>query len=263
MKTTGTLIMVACAALVCGCAATVPDELAAARRAYAQASSGSAAQLAPAELHKARQALDLAEQSFAKDAESYQTLDLAYVAERKAQMAEVQASIGIQQESKARSDTKFQSTQGDILRETTRSLDEARTELAISEAVAEQVGLAAAERLAVEQEIRLKSEQVARLEAEQKARAAADQSAADAARTAAGRDAGPESRAVGAGRLRVRRAGRHRPARRRAEGPHRGRAEVCRPGLADAGDLAAVGRGPHGTGGLRGGLRAGRLKPGF
>jgi outer membrane protein OmpA-like peptidoglycan-associated protein len=178
MKSTGTLIVVACAAVICGCAATVPNELEVARRAYTQASSGSAAQLAPAELHKARKALDLAEQSFAKDADSYQTRDLAYVAERKAQMAEIYASIGIQQENKARSDTKFQSTQGDILRETTQSLDEARTALAISEAVAEQVGLAAAERLAVEQEIRLKSEEVARLEAEQRARPAGDQSAA-------------------------------------------------------------------------------------
>jgi outer membrane protein OmpA-like peptidoglycan-associated protein len=179
MKSTGTLIMVACAALVCGCAATVPNELAVARRAYTQASSGSAAQLAPAELYKARQALDLAEQSFAKDADSYQTRDLAYVAERKAQMAEVYASIGIQQESKARSDTKFQTTQGDILRETTQSLDEARTALAVSEAVAEQVGLATAERLAVEQEMRLKAEREARLEAAaQRTRAAGDQSAA-------------------------------------------------------------------------------------
>ncbi len=133
MNTTGTLIMVACAAFVCGCAATVPNELAAARRAYEQASAGPAVQLAPAELHKARQALDLAEQAFAKDADSYQTRDLAYVAERKAQMADVHASISMEQASKRGSDTEFLSTQGSILRETTQSLDETRTALAVSE----------------------------------------------------------------------------------------------------------------------------------
>jgi outer membrane protein OmpA-like peptidoglycan-associated protein len=71
------------------CASSPSRELLDARNAYAQASAGPAAQAVPAELHKARVSLDKAEVAFSNDASDQR--DLAYVAERKAQLAEVLA----------------------------------------------------------------------------------------------------------------------------------------------------------------------------
>jgi outer membrane protein OmpA-like peptidoglycan-associated protein len=155
MKMTGSLIIVACAALVMsGCAATVPGELTDARLAYAHANAGPAAQLAPVELHNAREALTQAENAFSKDAKSYHTLDLAYVAQRKAETADAQASIAMEQKSKARSDGEFQATQGSILQQKTEDLSQTRTALAISE----QSGQATAQQLSAEQSARLEAE---------------------------------------------------------------------------------------------------------
>jgi len=158
MKKIGSLIIVACAALLFGCAATVPSELTSARLAYAHANAGPAAQLAPVELHKAHEALALAEKAFLEDAESYQTRDLAYVAQRKAEMAEAQASIAKEQNSASRSDANYQETQGNILQEKTRDLDQTRADLASSQ----QSGQATAEQLAAEQKARVETEKESR-----------------------------------------------------------------------------------------------------
>jgi len=63
-------------------------------------------------LHIANQALAKAEQSFRDDSDSYKTRDLAYVAERKAQMAEAIASITTEQKLQAQSQSDYQATQG-------------------------------------------------------------------------------------------------------------------------------------------------------
>jgi len=71
-----------------GCAATVvPRELTEARNAYQHASTSRASELSPAELHRAKEALMRAEQSWAGDPTSTQTADLSYVAQREAQVA--------------------------------------------------------------------------------------------------------------------------------------------------------------------------------
>jgi outer membrane PBP1 activator LpoA protein len=62
MKTLQCLILVILGALFAGCATMAPNELVNARSAYQHASEGPAEQLVPAELHKAHEALDLAEQ---------------------------------------------------------------------------------------------------------------------------------------------------------------------------------------------------------
>ena len=154
MKTTGSLTIVACAALIYGCAATAPKELVDARLAYLHASAGPAAELAPADLHKAQEALAQAEKSFSKDAKSYHTRDLAYVAQRKAEIAEAQASIATEQKGKAQADKEYQETQGNILQEKTQDLSQTREALAASE----RSGQAAAEQLAAEQTARLEAE---------------------------------------------------------------------------------------------------------
>jgi len=158
MNITGPIIAIACAASFFGCAATVPGELTSARLAYAHASEGPAAQMAPAELHTAEQALARAEASFSKDAKSYRTRDLAYVAQRKAEMADAHASIAMEQARTAQADKAYQATQGDLLKEKTENLNRTQTALAASE--------------------KSRQETAEQLAAEQKARAVADETVA-------------------------------------------------------------------------------------
>lgn len=76
-----------------GCASSPPAHLVDARAAYQRASQGPARELAPAQLHAARVSLDLAEKTFDDEGESDNARDRAYVAMRKAELAEVQARI--------------------------------------------------------------------------------------------------------------------------------------------------------------------------
>jgi outer membrane protein OmpA-like peptidoglycan-associated protein len=72
-----------------GCAAAMPpQDLVTARASYAHASHGPAATLDPASLHTANEALQTAEQAFTRDGDTQGTRDLAYVADRRAQIAE-------------------------------------------------------------------------------------------------------------------------------------------------------------------------------
>ena len=83
------------AACTGACAATqAPQELTDARSAYqrAQAPGGVAAEFKPDQVHEAKVALDKAEQSFLDDPKDQKTRDLAYVAQRKAQLAEANGS---------------------------------------------------------------------------------------------------------------------------------------------------------------------------
>ena len=160
MKIANFVALAVCAGFFCSCAATVPKELVSARRAYQRASTGPAASLAPAEVHVADLALAQAEQSFKENPDSYQTRDLAYVAERKSQLAEAIASISNEKTNQERSKSEYQATQGQIIAETKNDLSQSNTALAASE----QTGAMTAEKLA----------------AEKTARAAADKRAADA-----------------------------------------------------------------------------------
>ena len=154
MKTSSLLIAVICAGVLSACAATIPMELADARAEYGRASSGPTAQAAPAELHVANLALAQAEQSFKTDPDSYRTRDLAYVARRKAQLAEAAASIAIQQKSEAQAKNDYQTTQGKVVAKTKQDLSQTRTALAASE----RNGEATAEKLSTEQEARAAAE---------------------------------------------------------------------------------------------------------
>jgi outer membrane protein OmpA-like peptidoglycan-associated protein len=74
---------------IAGCAASLPPaDLLTARDTYGRASRGPAATLDPADLHSADESLKLAEQSFVNDGDTPRTRDLAYVADRRAQIAE-------------------------------------------------------------------------------------------------------------------------------------------------------------------------------
>lgn len=78
----------------CG-AAAAPQELHSARHAYTQASQGPAAQLAPAQLDTARQALERANMAFGSGADEAVVRDLSYIAER--QVAIAVSSAGLEQ----------------------------------------------------------------------------------------------------------------------------------------------------------------------
>lgn len=78
--------------LFCACSSGVPRNLADARAAYQRAAQGPAAQLTPAQLHVAQTALMVAEKTYADEGKSQNADDRAYVAKRKAELAEVQAA---------------------------------------------------------------------------------------------------------------------------------------------------------------------------
>ena len=79
-------------ATACGTVAP-PAELVNARAVYARASAGPAAQLDPADLHTAKQALDTAEQQFNDEGDGENVKNTAYIAVRRAELAESRARI--------------------------------------------------------------------------------------------------------------------------------------------------------------------------
>ena len=116
-------IAIVFAGLLVGCSASAPpQELVDARLSYQQASTGPAGQLVPAELHKARTALDLAEKSFLEDPDSYMTIDLSYVADRKSKLAEALAITFAENLATEKAKKDFEITQAEIMKNTTEQL---------------------------------------------------------------------------------------------------------------------------------------------
>ena len=91
MNTTSTAIL---GLLICGgCASSVPQELKDARATYSRAAAGPPSRESPAQLHVAEQSLAVAEKTYEDEGDSDKARDRAYVAMRKAQLAEAQARI--------------------------------------------------------------------------------------------------------------------------------------------------------------------------
>ena len=108
---------VTCAGLLAGCAASVPpSELIDARQSYSHASVGQAAHLVPAELAKARWALVIAEKAFQDKPNSFRTRDLAYIADRKAKIAEALAATFADSSATTKANEDFQTVQTEIAR---------------------------------------------------------------------------------------------------------------------------------------------------
>lgn len=76
-----------------GCAGSPPSSLVDARAAYQRAAQGPAQQLAPNQLHAAETFLETAERTYDAEGETPAMRDRAYVAMRKAQLAEAHAGI--------------------------------------------------------------------------------------------------------------------------------------------------------------------------
>jgi outer membrane protein OmpA-like peptidoglycan-associated protein len=80
--------------LVVGCATSKPPpELIDARNTYQRVSSGPTRELDPKELAAAKESLDRAEFAFDNGYDYYYTRDVAYIAKRKAELAEVQGKM--------------------------------------------------------------------------------------------------------------------------------------------------------------------------
>src|SRR3954469_22598787 len=155
------LTWVSLSALLTACGtAAVPQELLDARAAYASASKGPAADLAPAQLDTAKQALDGAQRSFDDDGPSQKTKDLAYIAERRAEIAAAEGGRESAERKRAAADKDFKTTQMEGLEKTKEQLEAERK---AREASASEVSKTKAE---------LAAEKAARAEAEKKAAAA-------------------------------------------------------------------------------------------
>lgn len=196
------------AAVIAGCASTTPRELLDARYAYQRASSGPAAQYSAEALLEARVALERANHAFEVERDSERTRSLAYVALRKAEVAESRARAAVAEQERRQAEEQlaaFRATDEVRMRQ---ELERARGELAEAQrlrAEAEQRQAALqqqqtqeaqrqAERLALEQaqqeeqqrqarlaEAQARMDQLnAQLEQERQARVAAEQRAAQA-----------------------------------------------------------------------------------
>lgn len=127
MKSIIYLITIVFAGLLISCSASLPpEELVNARLAFQHASNSQAAQLVPAELHKAQTALDAAEKSFLEDPDSYRTRDLAYVADRKSKMAEALAVTTAENNATAKAKKDYEATQTEIMKKTNDQLAAAK-----------------------------------------------------------------------------------------------------------------------------------------
>ena len=139
-----------------------PRELVDARAAYDHAQQSNAAKYVPADLHVARESLDVAEHKFADDPDSQDTVDDAYIAMRKAQRAEALGNVAAANDSKTFAERDRTKTQEAIINHQQDQLQNAHSSLAHShEALEKQKELTATERQA-------------RLDAEKKARDAMD-----------------------------------------------------------------------------------------
>jgi outer membrane protein OmpA-like peptidoglycan-associated protein len=92
LRSLATGLVLAVFASAAGCASVAaPADLLTARSAYDRASRGPAAQFAAADLHSAQETLAIAERAFTRTGDSQETRDMAYVAARRAQIAEAHA----------------------------------------------------------------------------------------------------------------------------------------------------------------------------
>lgn len=109
------------------CSSSPSRELVDARRAYARASSGPAAQSVPADVRKAKVSLDKAESAYSNDSSNQR--DLAYVATRKAQLAEVLATRSENAALRLRSEATLAEKKDENLAQTKEELERTKANL--------------------------------------------------------------------------------------------------------------------------------------
>jgi outer membrane protein OmpA-like peptidoglycan-associated protein len=117
--------------LVCssGCASSAPPELVHARSAYQQASHGPAAQRDPADLQTARETLSVAERSFDKNGDSQETRDIAYAAQRRAELADAKGRAAVAMDQSRQAVAEMQAVRDTQAQMTAAQLNQARQQL--------------------------------------------------------------------------------------------------------------------------------------
>jgi outer membrane protein OmpA-like peptidoglycan-associated protein len=158
VSTLGAALLGLSALPACGHAPT-PPELVDARAAYQRAQSGPASQYKPDQLHEAQTALTRAEQSYLDYPSNQRTRDLAYVAQRKAELADVQGRDAKEAADKAQAETVLEQATQAQLAQTQAQLNRTGQQLAGTEQ-------------------QLAAEKTARAAADQRAQAALDRLAA-------------------------------------------------------------------------------------
>lgn len=149
------VMIAASGAFFVGCAPPpVTQELKSARDAVAAAEASTAAELAPAEVASAKQALERAEKAFADDDKSQETIDYSYVAERTAQIA-----VSVGQLEKAKRDRKDFKMKLEKLEKTRANMTEEELEAARAALAAQKADLAdTSQELEKERELRKAAE---------------------------------------------------------------------------------------------------------
>jgi outer membrane protein OmpA-like peptidoglycan-associated protein len=118
--------------LLLGCATAPPPDLLSARAAYSRAEASPSGKAAPVELHKARVALDAAEESFSSSPKSEAARDLSYVAERKAEIAEAAGSTALAQSRTDAAKSAYDKKQSQLFQGAKNDLGKAKDQLAES-----------------------------------------------------------------------------------------------------------------------------------
>jgi len=158
-RTYGTMLAAVLAFAAIGCASTpAPPELVEARRAYDRVHDGQARALVPAQVLAAQQALARAEQAFMDDPGAPRTRDLAYIAERRAEVAEAQGALAADNRDRGQADLDIAQLKDYRQQRTTAELSQTRSTVATQQQM-----------LAIDEQ-KLTAEQRARHEAEKRAR---------------------------------------------------------------------------------------------
>ena len=132
-----------------GCVkADPPVELVDARAAYARAQTGPATVHAPVRVHEAEQALTRAEDAWVDDGDTAEVRDLAYVARRRSEIAEIEARAVAHGQQQQRAEREVARLREQIAQRTASELSSTRQQLQSERTAREQalVGLSEAER---------------------------------------------------------------------------------------------------------------------
>lgn len=118
------------ALLAAACGSTPPAELKTAHDALNRSKQGAAAQFAPADLHAAEEQVALADKSFDENGDSQETRDLAYSAERRAELADVRGKTVKATQEKAQAQAQYEKLKDEQVKLTSAQLSDARQQLA-------------------------------------------------------------------------------------------------------------------------------------
>jgi outer membrane protein OmpA-like peptidoglycan-associated protein len=159
------------AAVLAGCAGSTPRELLDARYAYQRAASGPAAQYSADTLAEAREALQAANHAFAQEKGSERARTLAYVALRKAQVAESRARAAVAEQERQQAEQQLAVAQSADAERLRQELNQARAELGEAQRLREEAERRQAQVTQQQQEA-ARQQEVEQARREEEARAA-------------------------------------------------------------------------------------------